>query len=85
MRVIEAIGTILGYILMAIFVLATAALDLYVIARYGLIVWIFVIPLSLMLVGLLFSLGMMAVVGLGVGITKVVAPLLGMGNDKAEK
>lgn len=68
---------------MAIWVIAVSAVNLYVLARYGLFVWLFVIPISLMLIGAVFSLGTMAVVGLGVGIAKAFGALFGVRESEA--
>lgn len=82
MRTLEFAGTVLGYVLMAIFAIATTAVNLYVLTRYGLFVWLFVIPLTIMLIGLVYSLGMVAVVGFGVVVAKAVGALFGVGRNE---
>lgn len=85
MRTLDVAGTVLGYVLMAIFVIATTAVNLYVLGRYGLFVWLFVIPLTIMLIGLVYSLGMVAVIGFGVGIAKAVGALFGVGRNARQE
>ena len=83
MRILELVGKIVAYIVMAIFIIAGAVVDLYIVSRYGLFALIVVVPLSLMLIGLLFSIGMMVIVGLSVGIAKAFGALFGFRDSES--
>ncbi len=77
MRFMEALGTILGYVVMAIWIVAISILNLYVLARYGLFVWLFVIPISLSLVWAAFGLGALLATSLVSAIARGVKALVG--------
>jgi len=65
MRILQTIGKVVGYAFVVLLFLAVTAVDLWVLARYGLIAWLFLIPVAVMLLGLVFALGTAAVAGVG--------------------
>lgn len=65
MRILETIGKVVGYVFVAILFLAVTAVDLWVLFRYGLFAWLFLIPVAAILLGLLFTLGTAAVAAVG--------------------
>jgi nucleoside permease NupC len=68
MKALEAIGRVVGYAVVALVVLAISAADIWILLRYGLVVWLFVVPVVVTLFGLVLSLGAMAVYGIGWGV-----------------
>ncbi len=82
MRVLEAIGTILGYVVMAMWIVAVTLVNLYALTRYGLFVWLFVIPISLTLIWAAFTLVMVAVGALVTGIAKALGALFGVRDSE---
>lgn len=77
MRFMEALGTILGYVVMAIWIVAISIVNLYILARYGLFVWLFAIPISLSLIWAAFSLGVLLVTSLVGAIARGLGALFG--------
>jgi hypothetical protein len=68
MGVLRVVGTVLGYAVIIALSLGLLALDIWVLLRFGLVVWLISIPVAVTLFGVLFTVAGLVVYGIGFGI-----------------
>lgn len=84
-RAMRTAGTVLAYLLMAVLVIAVSAADLYVLFHFGFFVWMFVTPVALGLVWLVFVAAASIVYALGSSVVWLARTLTpGHGSDNAD-